>query len=126
MKRKRGLKQPNIPVEDLLKTIIDALADKKAVEIVQLDLRNIKDRSTDFFVICNGTSDTHCEALSNNVLDEVELKQGERPWHIEGDKHSEWILLDFVNIVVHIFLPRARDFYNLEMLWGDAASITRC
>ncbi|MCZ2356885.1 MAG: ribosome silencing factor [Bacteroidia bacterium] len=124
MKRKRGLKQADIPVEDLLKTIIEALLDKKALDVVQLDLRNIKDRSTDFFIICNGTSDTHCEALSNNVLDEVELKKSERPWHIEGDKHSDWILLDFVNVVVHIFLPRARSFYHLEDLWGDAASIT--
>lgn len=96
------------------------MKDNKANDIVVLDLRKVKNAVTDFFVICTGTSSTQIEGIAGSVtrLTRKELK--ERPWHQEGKGTSEWILLDYVNVVVHIFSQELRDFYEVEELWADA------
>lgn len=91
---------------------------KKASDIKILDLRNIT-TITDFFVICTGSSDPQVKAIADSVIDGSK-KLGERPWHKEGITHRSWVLLDFIDVVVHIFLPETRAFYGLEKLWGDA------
>ncbi len=95
-----------------------ALYDKKGKEIVILDLQNLTS-ITDYFVICTSDIDLHSRALSDSV--KMTLKaEDERPWHIEGYGGGAWVLLDYVNVVVHIFTPSTRNYYNLEKLWGDA------
>ncbi len=91
---------------------------KKAEDIVILDLRGLA-TVTDFFVICSGSSDTHVKAISDAVEDGLE-KKGARKWHIEGYSHKRWVLLDYVDVVVHVFHHKTREFYLLERLWGDA------
>jgi ribosome-associated protein len=94
--------------------------EKKGIDIVILDLRPIKSAVTDYFVICSGNSDTQVEALMNAVEEQVHKTTGEDPWHREGKENREWILLDYVDVVVHIFKKDRRSFYGIEDLWGDA------
>lgn len=104
----------------LLDSIIDGMQEKKAKNITVLDLQNIENRISDFFVICDADSGTHVDAIADSV-EEVVLKQtGEKPYHSEGQQNSEWILIDYINIVVHVFLKETREYYNIEGLWGDA------
>jgi len=91
---------------------------KKAEDIKVLDLRKLT-TITDFFVICTGNSDTHVKAVADAVI-EGSKEFDERPWHKEGFTHKTWVLLDYVEVVVHIFLNETRKFYSLEKLWGDA------
>jgi ribosome-associated protein len=91
---------------------------KKAEDIKILDLRKLT-TITDFFVICTGGSDTQVKAIADAVMDGSK-KLGERPWHREGMVNKSWVLLDYVEVVVHIFLNETRNFYGLEKLWGDA------
>ena len=98
---------------------VEALQEKKGVDILRMDLRDADGSVTDFFVLCTGTSDRHVQALADSVL-EFMKENGERPHNKEGMDKGEWILLDYVNIVVHIFQKETREFYRLENLWGDA------
>jgi ribosome-associated protein len=107
-------------LDALTDTIVEAMQEKKANEIVVLDLRKLHTRVVDKFIICSADNDRQVEAIAHSVEDEVEKKLHERIWHREGYENREWILLDYVNIVVHIFLAEKRDFYALEELWGDA------
>ncbi|MCF8230816.1 MAG: ribosome silencing factor [Bacteroidales bacterium] len=106
------------------KTVVDtikqALIDKKAKGITIIYLGKIENAVSDYFIVTHGTSDTHVEALAKAVVEETEEKRDAKPWHIEGMKNKEWILLDYSDIVVHIFQPYMRDFYRLEELWADA------
>jgi ribosome-associated protein len=104
--------------KQLARKLANLALSKKASDIKILDLRKIT-TITDFFVICSGSSDPQVKAIADSVIDGSK-KLGERPWHKEGITHRNWILLDFVNVVVHIFLPETRTFYGLEKLWGDA------
>ena len=92
--------------------------DLKAQDIVILDLRGIS-TATDYFVIAGGTSDVQVKAIANRVVDDLK-REGVRPQHVEGLRGGRWILVDYVDFVVHVFHPQARDFYQLEALWGDA------
>ncbi|OOG76207.1 ribosome silencing factor [Algoriphagus sp. A40] len=106
--------------EALSKVIIKGMEEKKASEILVLDLRKIKNAVSEFFVICSGNSDTQLEAISKSIEEEVH-KVGENPaWRVEGRANGEWVLMDFVNVVVHIFMKEKREYYGLEELWGDA------
>ncbi len=107
----------------LLKTIINAIQDKKGEQIVSLDLRKIPEASADFFVICQASSYTQVKAISDFVEEQVKLKCGEIPYKQEGKQTSHWVLIDYVNVVVHIMLPDARSFYKLEDMWSDAPSL---
>ncbi|MFA8299333.1 MAG: ribosome silencing factor [Hyphomicrobiales bacterium] len=108
----------------LLNTIVEGLEDKKGYKITVMDLRDLDNAVTDFFVICHGTSSTQTSALADSVIDEVKKEQNISVWHKEGNQNAEWILLDYSNIVVHIFLEDIRTFYKLEDLWGDAKFTT--
>jgi ribosome-associated protein len=103
----------------LKKVVIDAILDKKGNDVVSLDLRKIKDTPSEYLVITHGDSNTHVKAICDNVLDETK-KAGFALYHTEGQKNSEWIIVDFVDVVVHVFYRDKRDFYALEELWNDA------
>ena len=96
----------------------DLLLDRKAFEIAILDLRKLTD-STDFLLIASGRSDTHVSAIADHLIDELK-KEGVRPVGVEGMRGGRWVLADYVDFVVHVFHPSAREFYQLERLWGDA------
>ena len=104
--------------EARVRRIVDLLQDKKGLDIVLLDLRAVTD-TADFFVLCSGNSDLHVKALAEELCDRLR-PAGEGPWHVEGYETRRWVLLDFVDIVVHIFRQEVREFYALERLWGDA------
>jgi ribosome-associated protein len=100
--------------------IVSGMQEKKAKEIVCIDLRNVKNAVADFFVICHADSKTHVEAIADSVEEYVYDKTGENPYHKEGNSNAEWILLDYVNVIAHIFRQEQRDFYGIERLWADA------
>jgi ribosome-associated protein len=100
--------------------VVRSMADKKGQNIVCLNMVNVKNNICDFFVICEGTSSVQVNAIAKGVEEEVYKLTGEYAYHSEGYENAEWILLDYVDVVVHIFQPQARSFYNLEELWGDA------
>ncbi len=114
--RLKGIKKK----EDIADVVIRAMEAKKAQQIVCMDLRKVESAVTDFFVICHGTSSTQVEAIAINIEDEVRKALNETPVHAEGYRNGEWILLDYFNVVAHIFLEEKRDFYKLEKLWADA------
>ena len=97
---------------------MDAILDKKGQQVVSLDLRKIKDTASDFFIITHGDSNTQVRAIYMNVVEQTRAS-GFKPYHIEGMTNSEWIIIDFVDVVVHIFYRDKRDFYALEDLWND-------
>ena len=96
----------------------DLLFDRKAQEVTVLDLRKISS-ATDFFLIATGNSDTHVSSIADHVVDEMKAS-GTRPLNVEGQRGGRWILIDYFSFVVHVFHPAAREFYQLERLWGDA------
>ena len=110
----------NISTDDLLASIIKGIEDVKGLDIDILDLRGIENSVCDYFVICNGNSNTQVSAISGSIQKNVSKSLKDKPWHVEGEANAEWILLDYVNIVVHVFQKHVREFYNLEGLWGDA------
>ncbi len=104
----------------LLENIITAIQDVKGKEIISLDLRKIDSAICDYFIVCTGTSNTHTNAIENNITKHVSKSIGEKPFSIEGNRVGEWILIDYLDIVIHIFQEEIRKFYNIEELWGDA------
>ncbi|MCS6903942.1 MAG: ribosome silencing factor [Bacteroidia bacterium] len=104
----------------LVNTIIDGILEKKGFDIKVLDLRQIPNSITNFFIICSGSSDTQNSAIYDSVKKFTTERLNEKPWKTEGLRRAEWIIMDYVNVVVHIFLPRVREYYKLEELWGDA------
>jgi len=106
--------------EHILQQAVTAMQEKKAKNIVSLNLTDIQDAVTDYFLICHATSKTQINAIYDNVVEMVTKNCGEHPYHREGYENSEWILIDYVDVVVHIFLEETRSFYNIEALWADA------
>lgn len=104
----------------LAQAIVEGMQDNKAKDIVILDLRHIPSSVTDFFVICSGDSTVQVEGISSTVTRHTRKELQEKPWHQEGKVTAEWILLDYVSVVAHIFHRDARAFYELEDLWSDA------
>tara|TARA_B100001105_G_scaffold189140_1_gene153440 strand:+ start:234 stop:611 length:378 start_codon:yes stop_codon:yes gene_type:complete len=104
----------------LVKAIIDSIKQHKGKEVVSLDLRKIETAVCDFFIICHGTSNTHIASIAENVRKEISKQMKEKPWHTEGEANKEWVLMDYFNVVVHIFNKEKREFYKLENLWADA------
>lgn len=103
---------------DYVRRAAELALDLKAHDVMVLDLRGIS-TATDYFVLASGTSDVQVKAIADHVVDELK-KQGVRPQHVEGLRGARWVLIDYVDLVVHVFHPQARDFYQLENLWGDA------
>ncbi len=117
-KRKRS--KDSVKNAGLLEAVIEGMRDKKAKNIMVLDLRRIENRVTDYFVICDADSNIHVNSIADGVEDTVEKLAGERAYHAEGHQNGEWILLDYIDVVAHVFLREAREHYNIEALWGDA------
>ncbi len=109
----------NSGTESLKKVILDAIHDRKGHQVVSLDMKKIKDTPADYFIIAHGDSNTQVRAIFNHVVEAAE-KQGFRPYHMEGMKNAEWIIIDFFDVVVHVFYRDKREFYGLEELWSDA------
>jgi len=109
-----------VSTDDLIAVIIKGIDDVKGEEIQLLDLREIENTVCDYFIICSGNSNTQVNAISNSVQKIVSKEVKDKPWHIEGQGNAEWVLMDYVNVVVHIFQKQVRDFYDIESLWGDA------
>ena len=106
--------------EKLSQYIVKGMQEKKAADIVVMDLRKVRNAVADFFVICSGNSDKQLDAITDSIDDEVYKGMKENPWHTEGKNNKEWMLLDYTNVVAHIFKKDRRSFYALEKLWGDA------
>lgn len=106
--------------EELRDLIVKGMQEKKGVDVVVMDLREVKNAICDYFVICSGNSDTQIDAIASSVDEEVYKATGQNPWHQEGKTNREWILLDYVDVVAHVFKKERRAFYDLEQLWGDA------
>jgi ribosome-associated protein len=109
--------------QQLSKAIVKGMQEKKAQNIVVMDLRKVKNAVADFFVICSGASDKQLEAISDSIDEEVYKAVKEKPWHMEGKSNKEWMVLDYFNVVTHVFRTDRRSFYALEKLWGDAEII---
>jgi ribosome-associated protein len=109
--------------EKLCDAIVKGMQEKKAIDIVVLDLRKVKNAVADSFVICSGGSDKQLDAITQSVDEEVYKAVKENPWHVEGKNNKEWMLLDYFDVVAHIFRKDRRDFFALEKLWGDAEII---
>jgi len=110
------------PRSKILKTIIAAIQEKKGENIISLDLRKINEAVADFFIICEASNAPQIKAIADNIEYEVKEKCSELPYHHEGQQAGQWVLIDYVNVVVHIMHPENRKFYNLEELWSDAAA----
>jgi ribosome-associated protein len=108
----------------LLDAIIHGIQEVKGKDIVRLDLRTATNGPADYFVICHGESDRQVEAIANAVEKATHERLREKPWHVEGKPHAEWVLLDFVDVVVHVFHRDKRTWYGLEDLWADATRQT--
>ncbi len=107
------------PVRVLAAHAVEAALDKKALDIVVMDLQGVSGFA-DMFVVCTGESELQVKAIADAVVDTIREEAQERPWHKEGYEHKQWILLDYVDLVVHVLNPERRAFYGLERLWGDA------
>ena len=112
---------PDNPSPVLAAQAVDAMADKRALDITVIDLREVSSMA-DFFVIATGESDLQVKAIANGIVDQIEEEYGEDPWKREGMDHLQWVVLDYVDVVAHIFLPEKRDHYRIDRLWGEADS----
>lgn len=109
-----------VSTDELISVIIKGIDEVKGENIQLLDLRGIENTVCDYFIICSGNSNTQVNAISGSVQKVVSKELKDKPWHIEGQGNSEWVLMDYVNVVVHIFQKNVREFYDIESLWGDA------
>ncbi len=116
----KKLKENDIPASELSQLIIDSMQATKAHNIVQLDLRDIPEAPAEFFIVCSGQSVTQVKAIANNLQKLLKEEYQITPNHMEGQSTAQWILVDFFDVVVHIFHPETREFYEIEHLWGDA------
>jgi ribosome-associated protein len=113
------VKKP-VNTDELISVIIKGIDDVKGDDIQLLDLREIENTVCDYFIICSGSSNTQVNAITSSIQKLVSKELKDKPWHVEGQNNSEWILMDYVNVVVHVFQKHIREFYDIESLWGDA------
>jgi ribosome-associated protein len=114
------IEEKEVALKVLVDTIVDGIQDIKGKDIVILDLRHLQNSVTDYFIICSGESTTQVDGIASSIARKTRTELKEKPWHQEGINNSEWILMDYVNVVVHVFYRDIRSFYNLEDLWADA------
>lgn len=119
--RKSRKRSSQNPAHVLAAHAVDAMIDKKAHDITVMDMRQVSGVA-DYFVICTGDSDLQIKAVADAIRERIREQCDERPWHTEGTNHRQWVLLDYVDVVAHIFTQDKRQFYDLERLWGDAPS----
>lgn len=121
--KKKSIKRPVKTTDDgemLALILAQGMAEKKAENIRILDMREMPAASADFYVISHASSDKQVEAIASSAEEELQKTTGEKPWHREGFENLEWVLLDYINVVAHVFQKEKRDFYGVEELWGDA------
>ncbi len=106
--------------DQLITVILNGIEDVKGQHINILDLRELENTVCDYFIICEGTSNTQVNAIVNSINKKVSKETKDKPWHIEGSENAEWALMDYVNVVVHVFQKHIREYYDIESLWGDA------
>lgn len=106
--------------DELIALILQGIEDVKGHDVLLLDLRDIENTVCDYFIICNGTSNTQVNAIVGSIQKTVSKAIHDKPWHVEGQDNAEWVLMDYVNVVVHVFQKHIREFYDIEGLWGDA------
>lgn len=106
--------------QKLLEVIVEGIKEKKGKDIVSIDLTNVTNYVSDYFVVCHADSNTHVSTIADYLKEIVKKKLNDRVWNTEGKENMQWVLLDYSNIVVHIFQKEQRDFYNLEALWADS------
>lgn len=116
-------KKKEVSSGELKDIIVRGMLEKKASNIVVMDLRGVKSAVTDFFVVCSGTSDRQVSAIRDGIEEETWKSAEQDPWRREGLERKEWVLLDYVDVVAHIFTEKKRSFYGIEDLWGDAEII---
>lgn len=104
----------------LIEQIIEGMREKKAANIIQLDLTNISNRVADYYLVCSADNIRQVSAIADSIEDFTTRFCEEKPWHVEGLTNSQWVLMDYVNVVVHVFETEAREFYGIEDLWADA------
>ena len=109
-----------VSADELIAVIIKGIDDVNGENIQLLDLRELENTVCDYFIICSGNSNTQVNAISGSVKKVVSKEIKDKPWHIEGEMNAEWVLMDYVNVVVHVFQKHVREFYDIESLWGDA------
>jgi ribosome-associated protein len=112
-------RQEEMTSQQLVKAVVEGIQEKKGVNISILDLTSIENTITSYFVICEGDSNVHVNAISDSVDDYVREHTGEKPFHIEGRNNALWVLIDYMDVVVHVFQREERNFYGLETLWAD-------
>lgn len=112
--------QDEVSSEVLSGWMVEGMKEKKGSDIVVVDLRKVKHAVADYFVICSGSSDTQMDAISESIEEQIHKGSKQNPWKREGRENKEWILLDYVDVIAHIFNKEKRKFYGLEELWGDA------
>ena len=106
--------------DELIALILHGIEEVKGLDINILDLREIENTVCDYFILCNGTSSTHVNAIVNSIQKTVSKAIHDKPWHVEGSENAEWVLMDYVNVVIHVFQKHVREYYDIEGLWGDA------
>lgn len=114
------MKESSEGTEELLDSIMKGIFEKNGADVLKIDLRNLENRITDYFIICSGTSKTQVDAISYSVEEMVKIETGNKPFHVEGLENCFWVLIDYGEVVVHIFQEEYRHFYSLESLWADA------
>ncbi len=117
---KKLMTKKQVSADELIAVIIKGIDDVKGENIQLLDLRELENTVCDYFIICSGNSNTQVNAISGSVQKVVSKEIKDKPWHIEGEMNAEWVLMDYVNVVVHVFQRHVREFYDIESLWGDA------
>ncbi|MBZ9627686.1 ribosome silencing factor [Psychroflexus sp. CAK1W] len=107
-------------IDQLITYIIQGIEDVKGNQIEIIDLRSIENTVCDYFIVCSGNSNTQVDAIESSVRKVVSKALQDKPWHVEGLENSQWVLMDYVDVVVHIFQTQIREYYDIESLWGDA------
>ncbi len=120
MNTPKSAPQKSWTLEQLNDLVIDSIQDIKGKNIVKLDLRELDEAPTDFFIVCEGDSNTQVKSISDNIYKRLKKEANQRPNHIEGEHNAQWILLDYFNTIIHVFHRETRKYYELEDLWSDA------
>ncbi|MBN4047330.1 ribosome silencing factor [bacterium AH-315-P13] len=113
----------NSNADQLIAVILEGIENVKGQNTNILDLRELENTVCDYFIICEGTSNTQVNAIVNSIQKKVSKEIKDKPWHVEGSNIAEWVLMDYVNVVVHVFQKHIREYYDIESLWGDAKTI---
>lgn len=113
-------KKKTAETAELLKAVLNGISEKKGQNPAVIDLRKTGNSISDYYVVCHGSSNTNVSAIAESVVDEVRIKTGDKPRHLEGKREAEWIVVDFFDVVVHVFQEEYRNHYEIEELWADA------